>query len=97
MNKKKLLSLALVVIMVAMLSFGTLAWFSDSDSVTNNFAVAGGEAAEPDEIFSVDVLETVKDESGKESVIGKEGDATSDSTFTYENIAPAEKLLQDGE
>jgi predicted ribosomally synthesized peptide with SipW-like signal peptide len=35
MNKKKLLSLALVVIMIATLSFSTLAWFSDSDSVTN--------------------------------------------------------------
>ena len=34
MNKKKLLSLALVVIMIATLSFSTLAWFSDSDSVT---------------------------------------------------------------
>ena len=68
MNKKKLLSLALAVIMIAILSFGTLAWFSASNTATNKFMVAGSEDADPDDIFSVDVWEDmdgdgVKDET----------------------------------
>ena len=59
MSKKKLLSLAVVAIMIAILSFGTLAWFTDSDSVTNDFGVAGGGNNNPDEIFSIDVMEQV--------------------------------------
>ena len=92
MNKKKILSLALVVIMIAILSFGSLAWFSDSDSVTNNFDIAGGENNKPDEIFSIDVMEYVVDENGNAATIGFEGDTTNDGTFTYENIAPGEVL-----
>ncbi len=57
MNKKKIFALAVAVIMIAILSFGTLAWFSDGDSVTNRFQVAGGDDA--DKIFSVDVMEAV--------------------------------------
>ena len=57
MSKKKILSLALVLILVASISFGTLAWFSDADEVTNDFLVAGSEDKDPDEIFSVDVWE----------------------------------------
>ena len=50
MNKKKLLSLALAVIMIAILSFGTLAWFSDSDDVTNNFYIASSDdPSDPDD------------------------------------------------
>lgn len=58
MNKKKLLSLALVVIMIAILSFSTLAWFNDADEVTNRFYVASSDDTE-DSIFSVDVYEEV--------------------------------------
>lgn len=62
MSKKKLLSLALVVIMIAILSFSSLAWFSDSDSVKNEFLVAGSDDTNPDDIFSVDVWENTPDE-----------------------------------
>lgn len=84
MSKKKLLSLALVVIMIATLSFGTLAWFSDSDEVTNEFLVAGSEDENPDDIFSVDVWEDV------------DGDGIEDTTtgHTYENILPGDKLIK---
>ena len=92
MSKKKLLSLAVVAIMIAILSFGTLAWFTDSDSVTNDFGVAGGENNDPDEIFSIDVMEYVMDENGKGATIGYDKDPEYTDTFTYENIAPGELL-----
>ena len=57
MNKKKVLSLALVVIMIAILSFSTLAWFTDNESVKNDFQIAGSDDDTADEIFSVDVWE----------------------------------------
>lgn len=82
MSKKKLLSLALVIIMIATLSFGTLAWFTDSDEVTNDFLVAGSEDSDPDEIFSVDVWED------------SEGEENEDGGYTYENILPGDKLTK---
>lgn len=84
MSKKKLLSLALVIIMIATLSFGTLAWFTDSDEVTNDFLVAGSDDQNPDDIFSVDVWEDT------------DGDGEEDTTtgHTYENILPGDKLTK---
>lgn len=92
MSKKKLLSLAVVAIMIAILSFGSLAWFSDSDRVTNDFDIAGGENQKPDEIFSIDVMEYVVDENGKGATIGYDKDANYTDSFTYKNIAPGEVL-----
>lgn len=64
MNKKKLLSLALVVIMIATISFSSLAWFTDDDTAENKFTIGGAGQGEADKIFSVDVKENVdgKDE-----------------------------------
>ena len=84
MNKKKMLALALAVIMVASLSFGTLAWFNDSDSVTNKFMVAGS-ADTPDEIFSVDVWEEGPDKDGDGE---PDPDEKDQDGLTYENILP---------
>lgn len=39
MNKKKILALALAVCVIAVVSFTTLAYFTDSDSVTNTFTI----------------------------------------------------------
>jgi predicted ribosomally synthesized peptide with SipW-like signal peptide len=39
MNKKKVFALALAVCVLAIVSFSTLAWFTDADSVTNEFTV----------------------------------------------------------
>ena len=41
LSKKKVFALALAVCLIATLSFGSLAWFTDNDSVTNEFKVAG--------------------------------------------------------
>lgn len=83
MNKKKLLSVALVVIMIAILSFGTLAWFNDADSVENKFYVATSEDKDPDDIFSVDVWEDTPDtEDGEKDQNGHE----------YKDILPGSDL-----
>ena len=81
MNKKKLLSLSLVVIMIAILSLGSLAWFNDSDSVKNEFNIAtSDDPTNPDDIFSVDLWEKTPDNE-KEQV-----------GHTYDKILPGSKL-----
>lgn len=70
MSKKKLLSLALVVIMIATISFSSLAWFTDTDAAENKFTIGGAGAEDPDQIFSVDVKENVDGE--EEAVNGME-------------------------
>ena len=92
MSKKKLFTLALVVIMIAILSFSTLAWFNDTDEVTNKFLVAGSDDDTPDEVFSVDVWETVDtDNDGTPENVGKEEDG-GDATFA--DILPGSKLVK---
>lgn len=56
-NKKKVFVLALAVCLAAVLSAGTLAWFSATDRVSNDFLVADSEDTTPEAIFSVDVWE----------------------------------------
>lgn len=77
MNKKKVLVLALAVIMIAILSFSTLAWFSDDDEVTNDFMIAGSGTEDPDDIFSVDVWENNDEE---------------DDGLDFEDILPGDEL-----
>ena len=62
MNKNKVLALALAICLLAVGSMSSLAWFTDSDSVTNDFLIAGSEDQDPDKVFSVDVWE--KDADG---------------------------------
>lgn len=83
MSKKKLVSLSLVVIMLAIMSFGTLAWFSDKDSVENEFYVAtsDSDADTADEVFSIDVWETDP----------ATGEKTNEGV-KYENILPGSVL-----
>lgn len=84
MNKKKLLSLALVVIMIAVLSFSTLAWFNDTDSVKNEFHIASsGDPSDPDDIFSVDLWENTP-----------EGDKDQDG-HSYDKILPGSNLKKE--
>lgn len=73
MNKKKVLYLSLVVIMVAILSFTSLAWFTDSDSALNDFTVNGAGEDDADEIFSVDVKENVDGEDAPVDEMDFEG------------------------
>ena len=106
MSKKKLLSLSLVVIMIAILSLSSLAWFNDSDEVTNKFHIAtSDDASDPDDIFSVDLWEPVDenndgviDEDEKEQV-GLEFDnvlpgATYDKEPTVENTGAYDQYIR---
>ena len=43
LSKSKVVALALAVCLIAILSMGSLAWFTDDDSVTNDFYIAGSE------------------------------------------------------
>lgn len=97
MTKKKVFTLALAVCLIAILSMGSLAWFNDSDSVTNDFLV-GGNGGNPDEIFSLDVYEAVdEDRDGTiDHTIGWGGDTSPDGAgvFEYENVVPGDLLLK---
>ena len=83
MSKKKLLSLALVVIMIAILSFSTLAWFTDADSATNDFTVGGAGQQDPDKIFSVEVKENV------------DGEQAPVDNMTFENVLPGDSYKKE--
>ena len=87
MSKKKLLSLALVVIMVALLSFSTLAWFTDNETVTNEFMIANSEDDTADEIFSVDVWEDRNNDGNPDNDLDgdKEG-------LQYKDVLPGDVL-----
>ena len=87
MNKKKLLSLSLVVILIAILSFSSLAWFSDADSVENKFMIAtSDDPTDPDDIFSVDVWEETPDTDPEHP------DDKDDDGYEYDKILPGDKL-----
>ena len=85
MNKKKLLTLALVVIMIATVSFSTLAWFTDVDSAKNDFTIGGAGTGDKDDIFSIDVKEKV--EGCKEGQIVDE--------MTFEDVLPGDKYRKE--
>lgn len=92
MTKKKVFVVALAVCLVAVLSMGTLAWFSAQDEVTNEFLVATDEDDKTD--FSVDVWEN-RDANG-DGDYDDEGDAEKNSDgLVYENILPGDVLSKE--
>lgn len=89
MKRKKskiLLSLA-AICLIAVTAVGSLAYFTDSASVTNDFMVAGYDPSnpytDPDELFSILVYET--DAQGQQTTEG----------LTYEDILPGSALDKD--
>ena len=93
MNKKKVFVLALAVCLIAILSFSTLAWFTDSDEVNNQFHVATS-TGDPDDIFSIDVIEEVDtDGDGIADKTLDEGKV--DEGFDYERIYPSAELVKE--
>ena len=84
--KRKTLIVAVAVCLAAILALGSLAVFSNSDDITNKFMVAGYDPENPitpDELFSVTVYETDKDDNPTEQGL------------TYEGIQPGDKLDKD--
>lgn len=65
-TKRKVFAAAAIVSVLAILSTGSLAWFSDSDAVENDFYIADSTDT-ADDIFSVDLFEWV--DADKDGVI----------------------------
>ena len=83
MTKKKIFAISLIVCAIAILSLGTLAWFTAQDSVENTFMV-GNTNVPADEVFGIDAWETV---DGVEFGKGEENDGGK----TYMEILPGDK------
>ena len=86
MTKKKVFVVALAVCLVAILSLGTLAWFTATDEVENIFKVSTDSEQKPD--FKLDLFEHKADEDGKI-------DDTEVEANTYDNVAPGDWLFKD--
>lgn len=92
LNKKKVIVLALVVCLIAMLSVGTLAWFTDEDSIKNDFYF-GDSNTPADEVFGVEVWED-RDTNG-DGDYNEADDAEKTEGLTYETILPGEVLSKE--
>ena len=86
MTKKKVFVAALAVCLVAILSLGTLAWFTATDEVDNIFKVSTDSEQKPD--FKLDLFEHKANEDGKI-------DDTEVEANTYNNVAPGNQLFKD--
>lgn len=80
-NKKKVLVVAVCISLVAIMSMGTLAWFTDSDSVTNQFMIADSDDTTADAVFSVTVTEDTSTD-GEETADGRD----------YADVLPGDTL-----
>ena len=83
LTKKKVLVGALAVGLIATISAGSLAWFSDEDEVKNKFMIADSTDDDPKDIFSVDVKEDTPEGSGD------------DDGYDYEDILPGDELKKE--
>ncbi len=84
-SKRKVVVLSLLICLLALLStIGSLAWFSDSENVTNEFLVAGSDDGNADNIFSVDVWEYTP-----------EGTQQDDDGHEYKDILPGAVLTKE--
>jgi predicted ribosomally synthesized peptide with SipW-like signal peptide len=73
--------------MVAILSFSTLAWFTDNESVKNDFQIAGSDDDTADEIFSVDVWEDRNNDGVADDDLTNEEEG-----LNYKDILPGDVL-----
>ncbi len=95
-NKKKVFVSALAISLIAILSFGTLAWFTDSDFVNNDFMITDSEqVTTPDDVFSINIYETAVDADGNVLKDNAGNDLTTEVGNTYDNIAPGDVLKKD--
>ena len=81
--KKKVFVVALAVCLIASLSLGTLAWFTDKDSATNDFNIGGAGQGESDKIFSVEVKENV------------DGEDEPVDSMAFGNVLPGDKFKKE--
>ena len=88
-SKRKVLVISLVISIIAILSMGTLAWFQDQDSVTNDFMFADSNE-DPDDIFSIDIYEEY-DEDGD----GTDERYDDGIEYTGEDVIPGATLQKE--
>ncbi len=81
MNKRRILAVSLIVCVVAILSLGSLAWFTDKEEVTNTFVFVTPET--PEDGFSIKLYET--DPEGEETEVG----------LQFTELLPGAKLDKD--
>ena len=88
--KKNALIVALCLCLVAVLACGTLAYFTAQDSVTNQFMTAAYDPKDPDpdpdDIFSIEVVEESEDDGEDETVVGTENKTT--GGYDYTDLLP---------
>jgi len=91
--KKRTFTVALLICLVAIIGFGSLAYFQSSKNLTNYFAVAGikdptdpTETIDPDDLFSIKLDETD---------ITKDDNTRTESGNIYEGILPGDTLTKD--
>ncbi len=82
MTKRKIFLAALAICIVAILSMGTLAYFSYNDSVKNEFMIATSDDDEANEVFSVDVWEEQEEGSTDKEQSG----------YDYDDVVPGDNL-----
>ena len=92
LSKKKVFALALAVCLIATLSMGSLAWFTDSDSVTNDFMV-GDSDTPADEVFGIEVWED-RDTNG-DGDYNEAEDAVKADGLQYDSILPGQALSKE--
>ena len=96
LTRRKVFVAALAISLVAILSMGTLAWFTAEDEITNNFFV-GDTTVDADEVFGIDLWETSDiDGNGtieNDEIFGKE--TLADNGITYEDILPGQLFDKD--
>ena len=91
MNKKKLFAIALVVLMIAITSFSSLAWFNGKDTVDNKFQIADSDNDGLAD-FAIDVKEKQTDEDGNLIFDANNEQVWTDEGNTYEDIMPGDQL-----
>ena len=91
--KKRTFILAVIICMIAIIGFGSLAYFQSTKSMTNYFAVAGiedptdpSETINPEDLFSIKLDETD---------ITKDDNSRTTSGNTYTGILPGDTLVKD--
>ena len=90
-TKKKVLVVALIVGLVAILSIGSLAWFTAKDEVTNTFKFATDEHGQVD--FSIDLYEHKPDPNDQTKI--DSGDLGLKDGATYMKVLPGIAYFKD--
>ena len=91
--KKRTFTVALIICLVAIIGFSSLAYFQSSKNLTNYFAVAGiQDPTDPDETINPNDLFSIKLD---ETDITKNDNSRTESGNTYTGILPGDTLAKD--